>query len=116
MRRGFTMIEMIFVIVIVGILASVALPRLSATRDDAIDARDCKNLATCVTDLMADYTARGVANPSSLPSCVRAQASNKNSISLSINSSTKDLTVTGAPTSCRNLNNVFHLGGTRVRL
>ncbi|MDQ7085058.1 MAG: hypothetical protein Q9M36_09035 [Sulfurovum sp.] len=31
------MIELIFVIVIIGILASVAIPKLTATRDDAID-------------------------------------------------------------------------------
>jgi len=35
MKKGFTMIELIFVIVILGILASVAIPRLAATRDDA---------------------------------------------------------------------------------
>ena len=35
MKKAFTMIELIFVIVIIGILASIALPRLSATRDDA---------------------------------------------------------------------------------
>jgi len=33
---AFTMIEMIFVIVILGILAAVAIPRLAASRDDAI--------------------------------------------------------------------------------
>lgn len=34
-KSGFTMIEMVFVIVVLGILASVAIPRLAATRTDA---------------------------------------------------------------------------------
>ncbi len=36
MRRGFTMIELVFVIVVVGILAGIAIPKFAATRDDAI--------------------------------------------------------------------------------
>ena len=35
MKKAFTLIEMVFVIVILGILAAVAIPRFSATRTDA---------------------------------------------------------------------------------
>ncbi|HEY9189435.1 MAG TPA: prepilin-type N-terminal cleavage/methylation domain-containing protein [Sulfurovum sp.] len=34
-KKAFTMIELIFVIVVIGILAAIAVPKLAATRDDA---------------------------------------------------------------------------------
>ena len=35
MRKAFTMIELVFVIVIIGILSAIAIPKFVATRDDA---------------------------------------------------------------------------------
>ena len=53
------MIELIFVIVILGILASVAIPRLAATREDAEISAAVANLRTLVNDVTAYYTAKG---------------------------------------------------------
>jgi len=70
MKRGFTMIELIFVIVIIGILAVIAIPKLSATRDDAKLATEMQNLSTCVQDIGAAYTATGTEeNASAMASC-----------------------------------------------
>lgn len=35
-RPAFTMIELVFIIVVLGILSAVAIPRLAASRDDAV--------------------------------------------------------------------------------
>jgi general secretion pathway protein G len=45
-KKAFTMIELIFVIVILGILAAVAIPKLAATRDDAYTAKLASNIMT----------------------------------------------------------------------
>ena len=58
-RAAFTMIELIFVIVILGILAAVAIPKLAATRDDAKWSRALADASTCVSDLGGQYTAVG---------------------------------------------------------
>ncbi len=57
MRAGWTMIEFIFILIVIGILASIAIPKLGAVRDDAKLSADVSNMAVCITDLGALYTA-----------------------------------------------------------
>ena len=53
------MIELIFVIVILGILASVAIPRLAGTRTDAEIATTVANLRILLSDLNSYYVVKG---------------------------------------------------------
>ena len=59
MKKGFTMIELIFVIVILGILASVAIPRLAGTRTDAEISATVANIRTVISDAAAYYAVKG---------------------------------------------------------
>ena len=55
MKKGFTMIELIFVIVVLGILTTIAIPLLHGTREDAWIATTAANLRTLVSDVSAYY-------------------------------------------------------------
>jgi len=113
-RKAFTMIELVFTIVIIGILASVAIPKLAATRDDSYNARDCKNTSTCVTELIAEYTARATTTKSSYLACRKAEASIHNDISISVDDDDNKIVVTGAPKACSHLNTTFIFSGNHV--
>jgi len=93
MRRGFTMIELIFVIVIIGILAIIAIPKLNATRDDAKVSTSLQNLATCIQDAGSAYTATGTESNNS------AACGNLKCFSVNTGSSTTDGNITVAKTS-----------------
>ena len=57
--KGFTMIELIFVIVILGVLGAIAIPRLIATRDDAEVVRAAQSIVISLSDIIGYYTAQG---------------------------------------------------------
>ena len=65
MEKSFTMIELIFVIVIVGILASIAVPKMFATRDDAYIAKvrtDVSNIRSAIANLHTKNLMKGDAS------------------------------------------------------
>lgn len=57
-KNAFTMIELVFVIVILGILASVAIPRLAATRNDAIIAKGRADILAIRSGIISERQGR----------------------------------------------------------
>lgn len=55
---GYTMIELVFVIVVLGILAAIAIPRLVATRDDANIAKGRSDVAAIRAAIVSERQSR----------------------------------------------------------
>jgi len=57
-RNAFTMIELVFVIVVLGILAAVAIPRFAATRTDAEISKGRADIASIRSAIVSDRQTR----------------------------------------------------------
>jgi len=55
MRKAFTMVEIIFVIVIIGILSAIAIPKLAANRDDATSSICAQEVGQLIHEIGNSY-------------------------------------------------------------
>ena len=81
-RSAFTMIELIFVIVVIGILASIAMPKLWVTRDDAIIAKGRADVSTIRSAIATDRQKRMLEGNATIRSQLDAAATNTDDASL----------------------------------
>ena len=59
MKKAFTMIELIFVIVVIGILVAVAIPRISSNRDNAKAGICAIEFGNIITEITSNYATLG---------------------------------------------------------
>ena len=57
-KNAFTMIELVFVIVVLGILAAIAIPKFAATRTDAIIAKGKSDIASIRSGIISERQSR----------------------------------------------------------
>ena len=58
MKNAFTMIELVFVIVVLGILAAIAVPKFSATRTDAQIAKARSDISSIRSSIVTERQSR----------------------------------------------------------
>jgi len=63
MRKAFTMIEFIFIIVIIALLVGIAIPKFAATRMDAKLSTKAQNIMTAANEIAAYAVAKGETVP-----------------------------------------------------
>ncbi len=57
-KSAFTMIELVFVIVVLGILAAIAIPKFAATRTDAVIAKGKSDIASIRSGIISERQSR----------------------------------------------------------
>ncbi len=58
-KKAFSLIELIFMIVVIGIIASVAIPKLMDTRSDAVISSLKQDITTVTTSVQSYYLVHG---------------------------------------------------------
>jgi len=67
MKNSFTLLELVFVIIIIGILAGIALPRLFSGVDDAVNAKVKTEVSTVRSAISSKYTKNVLAGNNNCP-------------------------------------------------
>ena len=94
-KSAFTMVELVFVIAILGILAAVAIPKLVATRQDAKATTAFASFQAAIIQVQSDTTTKG-----SINNDFRKIVDNSPELSVGTQAVTAHVSVGGTDTAC----------------
>ena len=108
-KRAFTMIELIFVIIILGILAAVAVPKLAATRNDAIVSAELGSAAQVLKNLGSQWAAKeswtgyGITEANNAVRCFVLTSTNEGNVTITPLTNPSDKCPSGVLTEVKSL-------------
>jgi len=115
-RNAFTMIELIFVIVILGLLSAIALPKMMATKQDANIVSEISNAKQIINNAGAEYVSQGSFSTYNSSDCFSFSGTTDGNFTVSlINSSTSLCTaLINSSNFPSDINKTYQFGGTKI--
>jgi len=115
MRTAFTMVELIFVIVIIGILSAVAIPKLMATKDDANIVKEVANAKQVMQNANTEFLSQGSFSTYDSSKCFSFTGSSDGNFTVkAINTSTDLCKKLFDSNLSKDINKTYQFGGTKI--
>ena len=114
-KNAFTMIELIFVIVILGILSAVAIPKLMATKTDAQAVKEITNAKQIIQNAGAEYVSQNAFSNYPSSDCFKFETTTDGNLTVSFINDTTDLCKVVKTKNLTDVNGTYQFGGTRIK-
>jgi len=116
MKSAFTMIELIFVIVILGLLSAIAIPKMMATKQDAQIVKEVTNAKQIMQNANAEFLSQSKFSNYASSDCYKFTPSNNGDFKVELINKTTDLCKALMDSNLsKDINNTYHFGGTKIK-